>query len=250
MTFMLLATTVAGSLASYVLLHIGITHFGIRYGLSVLAAYAALLGLIGLWSRYEARRMQGGGGGGGSGNALDLVDGNGSGGSFSSGGGNSGGGGSPRFGGGGGRFGGGGASAAYEDGTPVPTPVAASSGGGKSGGGGGGFSIDLDGDELVVVILVVLALAAAVLAAGYIIWIAPGFLGDVLASSVAGVGLSRRITQHEPGWLGLVVKRTALPALAVLIMFTVAGFALQSYAPEGRTLHGAWQVHLERHADR
>jgi uncharacterized membrane protein YgcG len=270
MSVLLLATTAAGSLASFVLLHAGVTHFGIRYALAVLASYAVLIGLIRLWVRYEARRLEGGNGGSPA-NALDLLDGNGSS-SGSSWGGGGGGGGSGRLSAGGGRFGGGGASGSYDDGatsaklwssSPSPsTPSSplvsegtssagnAGSSGGSGKGGGFGFSIDLDGDEIIVLILVLLALTAAVLAAGYIIWIAPNFLGDMLLATVAGAGLSRKVSSHEPGWMGLVVKRTALPAVAVLVMFTIAGFALQHYAPGAGTLHGVWQAHLARHADR
>ena len=121
-------------------------------------------------------------------------------------------------------------------------------GGGGSSSGGGGFSIDLDGDEVLVIILVVLAVAAAFAAAGYVVWIAPDFLGDVLASTVAGAGLSRKVLRHEPGWLGLVIRRTVWPAAAVLAMFTLAGFALHSYAPEARTLAGVLEHHEVRHA--
>src|SRR5262245_18684524 len=113
MTLILAGTTGAGSVASYLLLHAGVTHFGIRYALSILTAYSVLLALIHLWSRYEMRRI-GGGGKRGSvdfGDALNLADTGGGGSSFSTG---SGGGGGLRFGGGGGRFGGGGASAAFD----------------------------------------------------------------------------------------------------------------------------------------
>jgi hypothetical protein len=266
MSVLLVATTAAGSLASFVLLHAGVTHFGIRYALAVLASYTVLIGLIRLWVRYEARRLEAGDGGSrGGANVLDLVDGNGSSGGSSWGGGGGGG----RIAPGGGRFGGAGASGSYDDGasttrllssssSPPPSSSVSegTSSGGNAGGSGGsgkggfGFSIDLDGDEIVVLILVLLAVTAAALAAGYIVWIAPNFLGDMLLASVAGAGISRKVGTQEPGWMGLVVKRTVLPAVAVLVMFTIAGFALQHYAPGSRTLHGVWQAHLARHADR
>lgn len=250
MMLMLLGTTASGSLASYLLLHAGVTHFGIRYAFAVLAAYATLVGLIGLWSHYEARRLgrdePSSGSSGKSSNLLesDSVDlSSGSGGGSGSGSGSGG-----RFGGGGGRSGGAGASSSFSEsggspGTPAYQPVA--SGGGSS--GGGGFSLDLDGDEVVVILLVVAAVVVALCAAGYVVWIAPDFLGDTLAATLAGTSMSRRVMRHEPGWLGLVIRRTIWPALALLTMFTVAGFALQAYAPGARTLLGAWEHHLARH---
>jgi hypothetical protein len=253
MVLIMFGTTAAGSVTSFLLLHAGVTHFGIRYALAVIVAYATLVGLIGLWGIYEARRLgQKDAPARSHGTGSNLVDG---GGGINiwpvSGGGGSSAGSSARFAGGGGRFGGAGASAAYDSDGSTPA-VAASAGSGhssSSGSSGGGFSIDLDGDEIVVIILVVAAVAVALLAAGYIVWIAPKFLGDVLASTVAGAGMSHQIASHEPGWLGVVFKRTALPALAVFVMFTGAGFALQHYAPGAGTLHGAWQYHLARHAE-
>lgn len=254
MTLMLLGTTASGSLASYLLLHAGVTHFGIRYALAVLTAYATLVGLIGLWSHYEARRLGRGdapqkpGGKSSSlleGDSIDLSSG--------SGGGSSGSGGGARIGGGGGRSGGAGASSSFsESATPSNAksfnPVSSGGGGGSSRSSeGGGFSLDLDGDEVVVIILVVAAVAVALCAAGYVVWIAPNFLGDTLAATVAGAGMSHRVLRHEPGWLGLVIRRTMWPALAMLTMFSVAGFALQSYAPGAGTLLGAWEHHLARH---
>jgi hypothetical protein len=253
MTLIMFATTATGSITSFILLHAGVTNFGIRYSLAVLAAYGTLVALISLWSRYEARRLeQGNAPSSAGGTVANFVD-AGGGDVWQGSGGDSGTSTSARVS-GGGKFGGGGssggagASAAYDnESTPA---IASSAGPGRSSGGSGsgGFSLDLDGDEIVVLLLIIAAVAVAFLAAAYIVWIAPKFLGDVLASTVASAGMSHQITRHEPGWLGVVVKRTIWPALAVFVMFTTAGFALQSYAPGARTLHGAWEYHLARHA--
>ena len=267
MILMMFGTTAVGSIASYLLLHAGVTHFAIRYALAVMASYATLVALIGLWCRYEVRRLEKGDTPSGRrGTRSNLADGDGIDVLQGSGGGSGSGSGSSGPAGGGGGSGGAGASSSFDDAaTPGNAPStsfirSSSGGGGRSSGGGGGrssgggsggggFSLDLDGDEVLVVLLVVAAVAVALFAAGYVVWIAPDFLGDVLASTVAGAGISHHVTRHEPGWVGLVVRRTIWPALAVLAMFTVAGFALQSYAPGARTLHGAWQHHLARHAE-
>ena len=60
--------------------------------------------------------------------------------------------------------------------------------------------------------------------------------------------MSHRVMRHEPGWLGVVIRRTVWPALALLTMFTIAGFALQSYAASARTLSSVWEHHLTRHS--
>jgi len=35
----------------------GVSHFGVRCGLAVLAAYGTLFGRVGLWARYKERRL-------------------------------------------------------------------------------------------------------------------------------------------------------------------------------------------------
>src|ERR1039458_2451971 len=57
MMAIVMATTTAGALSSFGLLHLGVSHFALRYALAVSAAYGTMLGLIALYSRYEARRF-------------------------------------------------------------------------------------------------------------------------------------------------------------------------------------------------
>ena len=252
MTLILLATTAVGSIASFLLLHGGVSHFAIRYGLAVLVAYATMLALIGLWARYEKRRFEQQNGLAGKDGVSSLVGSGGGNWSFGSSGGSSSGG--AKWSGGGGTSGGGGASASFAGGRAPLAAAAVTSSGDSSAssstsssgshGSGSGFSFDLDGDEIVVVILVVLAVVAAIAAAGYIVWIAPTFLGDVLAASVAGAGISHRVAKPGEDWLTVALKRTVWPAAGVMLVFVIAGAALHHYAPGARTLHDVWRYHL------
>jgi hypothetical protein len=200
-------------------------HLGWRYGLAVVAAYLAFLGMLRIWLHFEGRRIQVGDPDGedvadGVEMAVDLVDG-----------------GLPSFqstgpaplmpepGGGGLHMGGG--------------------GGSPSGGGGGGFSFDLDGDEIVVVVLVIAALAALLAAAGYLIYQAPTIFADLLFDGVLSAGLYRKLkrirgkaAEEEGEWLPTALRKTAVPFLIVGGLVAAAGWAMHAYAPEARSIGG------------
>ncbi|MFT3766178.1 MAG: hypothetical protein QM820_11795 [Minicystis sp.] len=116
-------------------------------------------------------------------------------------------------------------------------------GGGSSSNSGGGGGFDLgDGDGCVVVIIVaIVAVIAAALfgAAAYVIYQAPTLLGEaafelVLASVLARS--SRRVTRD--GWSGSVLAATWKPALGLLLVATIGGFAAQGLCPGEITMRG------------
>ncbi len=223
MTLMVSLTSLSGFLASWLLLHLGFDHMGWRYGLAVLAAYGAFLGMLRVWLHFEGRRLQVG-----SPDAEDAID---------------------------------VGSDLLDDGLPSfrggsqmpflpqsPQAPLHSGGGGSS--GGGGFSLDLDGDELVVVILVVAALAAMAAAAGYLIYQAPSIFADLMFDGVLSAGLYRRLKKlrgnargedgEEGEWLPTALKRTAWPFAIIGALVVAAGFAMHGYAPEARSIGGVY----------
>ena len=239
MTMMVMGTALAGMLASWVLMHMGIVRMGWRYGCSVICAYIAFLGLLRIWLHFEGRRIQVDMG---IEDAVDLVD---AGSDVEL----------PSLRGG---SGGGGASGTPFQSSPqapmlLPQPMPAqpmvSGGSGGSGSGGGSFDFSLDGDEAVVVILVVAALAAALLAAFWIIYQAPTILADVALNGALSAGLYKRLKKVDEGenWVFSAFKRTALPFVVVGILFTVAGHYMQAYALEARSIGGVWQHFVARH---
>ena len=230
MSLILAVTGASGFLSSFALLQLGVGAMAVRYPIAVLVAYAVFLLLLRIWLNFQRDGWEGEG--------LDLLDVPASSGS----------GGGEGFLGGGGRFGGGGASASYEAPSPAPAvrmPVkASSSGGGGSKGGGFSFSLDLD-DSGFLVVLAVLAIAVAALGAAiYLIWSAPILLAEVLVDGLIMTGLYRRLKQTDDPdhWVMGAVRRTWIPALVVVILFSFAGWLLQRAVPEARSIGGAWKA--------
>lgn len=240
MSLILALTGASGFLSSFALLQFGVDAMAVRYPIAVLVAYAVFLLLLRVWLNFQRDGWEGEG--------LDLLDlpsspgGSGGGGGVSDGGG---------FSGGGGRFGGGGASSSFEAPSPAPAvrmPVKASSGGGggsSKGGGGFSFGLDLDDDSGFLVVLAILAIAVAALgAAVYLIWSAPILLAEVLVDGLIMTGLYRRLkrTDDPDHWVLGAVRRTWIPALVVVILFSFAGWLLQRAVPEARSIGGAWKA--------
>ncbi len=238
MSMMVLGTALAGMLASWVLMNLGVIHMGWRYGCSVICSYIAFLGLLRIWLHFEGRRIQVDMGVDVE-DVVDLVD---EASDIEL----------PSFRGGGGS---GGSSFQSSPQAPMllPQPMqaqpVASGGGGGSGSGGGSFDFSLDGDEAVVVILVAAALAAALLAAFWVIYQAPTILADVALNGALSAGLYKRLKKVDEGgsWVYSAFKRTALPFVVVGILFAVAGHYMQAYAPEARSVGGVWQHFSARH---
>lgn len=231
MSLILAVTGASGFLCSFVLLRLGVGLMAVRYPIAVLVAYGVFLLLLRVWLNFQRDGWEGEG--------LDLLDVPASSGSD----------GGEAFLGGGGRFGGGGASAAYEAPSPAPAvrmPVKASSsqGGGSKGSGGSSFSLDLDDSGFLVVLAVLAIAVAAVGAAVYLIWSAPILLAEVLVDGLIMTGLYRRLkrTDDPDHWVLGAVRRTWIPALVVVILFSFAGWLLQRAVPEARSIGGAWKV--------
>ena len=222
MTMILLATAMAGAVASKLLLMAGLVNPAIRYPLTVLFAYGIFFVAIKFWlwiivgsvalqtklsdlSLPDISSLPGGGGGGSSASA-------------------------PSFDGGGGGFGGGGASGSWGD----AAPSTGSSGGGSSGGGGGSFDLDLDEGAGIVIVLVLLGiLLAAIFGAGiYLVYQAPSILSEVAFDSVLAMALTKKSKNMvEPNWIGNVFKATWKEFAIILAIAIIAGTAIHLIFP-------------------
>lgn len=227
MTLILMATTMAGVLASKVLLTIGLHNVAIRYPITVLFAYLVFFSAIKIWlwlmtdAPLSSTRDSGS-------NRLDGFDI-----PFSSG--DSG---ELPF--TGGAFDGGGASAGFGD-----TLGEMASGVGDSigsagdvvSGAGDVVSGALD-DEVGLLLVVVLGLLAvllfSVLGAGvFLIWQAPAILAEAAFDAVLATTLVRSTRRmNEPEWMGSIFKATWKPFAVVLALTIVAGWAMHHYIPE------------------
>jgi len=216
MTLVVAATGLAGFLASALLHWIGLTAMGLRYPIAVGFAWLAFLGLIGLWilfHRREQRRVRVGPPSSG-----DLVDAT-TGGDI------------------------------YFDGS-IGAPSSASKtsisgGSGKSGSGLG--DIDGDGVLLIVVILIVVAAVAALIACLYVIFEAPILFAEVLVDGALLAGVARSLRRRTPTehWTTGVIRRTWKPAVVLLVVFTVVGFAIQYFVPGATTMGEAIRIASE-----
>jgi hypothetical protein len=259
LTFLMLAATgMTGLLASWAMLHLGITRMHIRYPLAVALAYGVFLGLLWLWVLRRGRGVRD------RSRAADLLD-LPSGGRSGASGGGSAGDARPSF--GGGKTGGGGAGASWGGGQqsllPTSPPVGATdgpvlpapqtpaevggggSGSASSGSGGSGWSFDLDLDDgaaIIAALAVAAAILASVCASLYVVYIAPHLLAEVLFDGVLVTGMYRRLRRlPQEGWLSTAVRHTYVPALITAVVFFAAGLVAHHVLPEARSLGDIWR---------
>jgi hypothetical protein len=130
---------------------------------------------------------------------------------------------------------------------------------GRSGGGGGGASfgphasatrvhtaagevtggIDLDWDELWPLAIAVACVVAGMVAMANVIYTAPVLLAEVGLDAAIMSAVYRRLRREDAShWALTVLRRTWLPALALLVFAVIGGYALQQIAPEARSIGG------------
>ncbi len=258
-SLILLFTFCAGLVASRLLLGVGLYSLWLRYLLCMLIAYVAFLAAVRIWLGYiralafaevalpaaetDARAAtRPGRERGASGDLLPNLDLGGFGGGFGGGGGG-GGAAMPMVSGGGGDFAGGGASGSF---------AAPDAGAGLPSGGGSWLpeikapDLDLgDGDGLIVLLLALLALLAVVGSAFWLIWAGPEILIEAAFQAMLAGGLLKSLRATESsGWMGVVVRKTCLPFLAVLIAALLFAWVGQGAYPGAKTfrevVRAAW----------
>jgi hypothetical protein len=224
MSLIVVATGLVGFAASVGLLRAGIASMPLRYGLSVVIAYAAFLLLVRLWVVYQRRSfiddlpdvdvpIPGGASRSGASEAASEH-------TF-----------------GGGDFGGGGAGRGWDGEVPAggDPPLSMPLSGGSGSSDGWAPDVDVDDGGLIVVPLV-LALGA-LLAAVYVVYIAPALLAEVLLDVLLVSGLYRGLRGLERRhWLRSAVQRTWLAVTAVLILSVAVGYGVQYVRPEADTI--------------
>jgi hypothetical protein len=235
MTLILLATAMAGVVASKLLLIAGLENPAIRYPLTVIFAYGVFFIAIKFWlwivigSAAAQTSISG----------ASMPD-------ISS---------TPlpddassavsdvAFSGGGGKFSGGGASGSF--GEPVTPPSGGSMSGGSSSGGSGSFDIDLDDGIGVIIVLILLALLLiAVFGVGaYLIYQAPAILSEIAFDSVLAVSLVRKSKKmQDPDWIGSVFKATWKQFAIILLFALIAGIAIHVIFPDMTKLSDIYRI--------
>ena len=110
-----------------------------------------------------------------------------------------------------------------------------------TGGDVGILDVDFGLDELVVVLAAVAAIVAGLVAAAYVVVIAPSFFAEILVDGALSYGLYRRVRglrrQH---WIKSAVSRTYVPFAAVVLFLALAGAAMQWYTPSADSIGDVW----------
>ena len=215
-------TGLAGFGASAGMLVAGIDTMALRYVLAMGIAYIVFLLLLWLWLRTSASDYL---------DALPVPDGGAAGARSAAGAGESGGGGEPvggEFAGGGGSFDGGGASGNVDFGlkdsgidTIAEKPLAA-------------IAHAEEGAIPLAIILLALGIALSSL---FVIWSAPLLFAEILVDALLSAGLYRRLRGLNPRhWMFAALRRTLLPFVLTTLVAGGAGWGMQAYAPEARSL--------------
>ena len=246
MTAILTATLLVGLAVTRILYLIHLNVFAIRYGLAVIAAYAAFVGLIKVWLWYVESCGKRRSSSGTNDDWFNCVN-------FSSGGSSS----SPSsssisFSGGGGKFGGGGASGSWDEGSDSASPKVAaaavasqprqsatssSHSSSKSSGGGGGGD---DFGELILVVLIIAMEVAVIASFIWIVYAAPAILSEAAFNAVLAGALAHHTHRATHGeWIGGVVKKTAIPFALILTLAVVMGWWAQHICPTALRLTDA-----------
>ncbi len=238
-SLILLITAFIGFIVSALLLRIGLTSMLIRYPIAVMSAYVGFLFLLRIWLWWQSDEPTGdissdldalaipdlSGIGGNVGTAARDVP----------------------FG-GGGDFAGAGAGGSWDSDVPAPVPVGIMSNVGSSpaqaaatGGGTSPFDVtdvmDVDLDDGIALVLVIIVLLLVFSALIYVIWIAPVLLAELMVDA-AVVGALYKPVKDLPRrhWLLTAIRKTAIPAAIIALLFGIAGAIMQSAEPDAVTL--------------
>lgn len=203
-------TGLAGFGASVAMLAAGVDTMALRYALAMGVAYIVFLLLLWLWLRASAADYLDAvpyGGPEGNASAKD-ADGD--------------------FSGGGGTFDGGGASANVDFGTQN-SPVGAIA--------DNPLGVVAEAEEAAVPLVVILLAVGIALSSLFVIWSAPVLFAEILVDALLAAGLYRRLRVLEPQhWMLAALKRTIIPFVLTTLTVAAAGWGMQAYAPEARSL--------------
>ena len=104
---------------------------------------------------------------------------------------------------------------------------------------GGGLDFDLELDEMWWVVIAAACVLGAAVAIGYVIYAAPLLLAEVALDAAVVSTLYRRLRKDDVShWALTVLKRTWIPAVALVLFAAIGGYALQRIAPDARSIGG------------
>lgn len=200
-------TGLAGFGASVAMLSGGVDSMALRYMLAMGIAYIVFLLLLWLWLHTSAADY------------LDVPASGGSDAGSASG---------AQFSGGGGSFDGGGASGNVDFGTDDSGLAAFAE-----------KPLELIGEaeEAAIPLAVILLALGIALSSLFVIWSAPILFAEILVDALLAAGLYRRLRVMDPRhWMYTALKRTLVPFVLTTLVAGGAGWAMQAYAPDARSL--------------
>lgn len=201
-------TGLAGFGASVAMLAAGVETMALRYTLAMGLAYLAFLLLLWLWLRTSAADYFDAGSFGGPDGHADAP--------------------ATDFAGGGGSFDGGGASGNVEFGTQDSAIDAIAD---------NPLGVVNDADEATIPLAVIVLAVGIALSSLFVIWSAPVLFAEILVDALLATGLYRRLRMLEPQhWMLAALRRTMIPFVLTTLTLAAAGWGMQAYAPEARSL--------------
>jgi hypothetical protein len=206
-------TGFAGFGASAGLLAAGIDAMALRYMLAVGVAYIVFLLLLWLWLRTSAADYIDLPSSGGSGSDAAACRTSGS---------------SEDFAGAGGGFDGGGASANVDFGAGDSSIQTLAE---------GPLEVIGQADEAAIPLAVLLLALGIVLSSLFVVWSAPILFAEILVDALLAAGLYRRLRILNPRhWMVAALRHTVIPFILTTLVLGGAGWGMQAYAPEARSL--------------
>ena len=198
MSLIVLATGVAGFLASVSLLHLGLEKMWIRYPLAVAVSYGVFFLLLRVWISYQQRGASVAGDELNVGDIIDVVD-----------------------------------VPLNLVSRPASSRIVSSQGSSSS----FDWLSGLDGDEFAAVLAFLIALVVGAVACLFIVWSAPMLLAEVLVDAVVIAALRKKMVQvANQHWTWCALRRTGLRFLMVALVFSVAGGIIQTVRPGARSI--------------
>lgn len=101
------------------------------------------------------------------------------------------------------------------------------------------FGLDLDLDELWFVVLVLACALGGLLTIGYIVSVAPLLLAEVALDAALFTAVYRRLHERDAShWAATTLRRTAVPAMVLIVFVGLTGFSLERIAPDAQSIGG------------
>lgn len=210
-------TGAVGFITSYMLLDAGMTAMWLRYGVAMMVAYLAFMGLLWIWLHSKSSDYS---------DFPDLTN---IGNPIETGG--------KVFQGQGGNFGGAGANASFE---PISgEPLASSSSSMPDVG-----LADIAEEELAIPIFVILIVTALLTLSAWIVYSAPILFAELMVDGVLSVTLYKHLKKSDSGhWLETAFRHTSTQFFIAMALVVGMGWGLHVYTPSAHTLGQAIENH-------